>query len=268
MWNKIVKYTGTLGFAFALHLSSAAQTPVFDAIASDVDGEYSPQRIQQCLLSARVVEYAGANTKLIGADDKKTVRAQESAPKLELYMKDKFQTEENFKAAITEVKADYDYFKSAEKNEQKALFKLAKGINKSCWKLNRTQKIHLIGRDTRKAQAVSFTSSDDAAVCHEIVVKSFTSRASIIDNFGQAWFWQQVYKQSKRREDNSGSTLVEFPKKEMREPWQTMLSEMDPDTALAKRKTCKEKFEDAAFKANIKEPKADTFEFKSAVNWD
>ncbi len=263
-----LKTTIFVGCALMLPVSAIAQTPIFDAIEARTAEKISKEKTQQCLLSSRVIDYAANNTDLIDTDNKRAVRAADAAPKLEISYRSNMQTDMLFNKGMNEVKAEYDHFKSADEKEQKRLFKVAKGINKECWKKFDSAQLHRMGRTDRIAKLIPPMSSEKADLCGAAAIKSMTDYRDFTATLERAVVWNTVEIAAIRREGHPPDQLVDLNADEDKPSAFDTLKEMGADRALELRKDCEKKYDEAIFKAKIEEPTEEGYVFNSAINWD
>lgn len=268
MKSKFQTATMIVGCALLLPGLAMAQTPIFDAIEAGTAEKISKEKTQQCLLSARVIDYAANNTDLIDPDNKRAVRAADSAPKLEMALRGVLQTDTIFMKWIGEVKTEHDYFKNAGEKQQKALFKIAKGINKDCWRKYERTKLHRLGRSERIAKLIPAISSDKADLCGAAAIKAMTDYRDLSSTLDRAVVWNTVEIAAIRREGHPQDELVDLKRPEGEPSAFDRLKELGPDSALSLKKECETMYQDATFKAKVSEPTEEDFVFTSAVKWD
>lgn len=258
-------FTAILVAVFAMVPLASAQdaTPIFDSLETNVDTKLDVDRLQRCLLGAKAVQHA-STIDLIKPDSKKAVRATKSAPKLEALMRERAQTDAHQMSRLKAVKAEYDIFKAADKDEKKRLFKIAKNTNKACGRHVERLTLKNIGRYRKMAELVPEMSSETAELCLAVSSNSIESSSSLLTVLMQTILWSEVYKKEKRREGVEDSEIVETPKiKDSK----AALKDIDKDRAMSLFKTCRDQFETASFEYKLTEPE-EAPEFVSAVEWD
>lgn len=255
----------TLVAAFGATVTASAEeaTPIFNALEVNEETILDLDRVQQCLLGAKTVQHA-STIDMIKPDSKKAVRAVKSAPKLELLLRERTQTDSNFQAHVGAVKAEYDIFKAAGKDEKKRLFKIAKDTNKACGKKVERLTLKGMGRYRKMALLVPEMSSETAKICMAVSSNKADSTAGFLASLLQSVLWSEVYKKEKRREGMPDDEIIEAPKLK---DAKAALKEIDKDRAMSLFKTCGDQYDTASFEYKLTEPDEEP-DFVSSVEWD
>jgi len=274
MKSSVTRVFSVSAIVLTLSVSSswASDTIIFDTMEdyvaptkNNIRLPMTDDRVLQCLLSAKTLEYAASNTELIDSDHAKAVRAKNDAPKFEILLKNRMQTDLLFNRDIGKVKAEYEIFKSSEKGDQKRLFKMAKDINKSCGRRVKTMIPASMQRARNTAALMVPLSSEKAAMCSAAAMNDVTSLNDLVGIINQAAVWQTTYQFAKRREGHPEDQKV---KHLALDDSRKMLKSLSADQALELHKTCQQNYKDAVFKYNLDKPNTSDFVFESSIEWD
>lgn len=269
-----VKVSGAVLVLMGMPLSAAAQsaTPIMDASALDeVDPPrygLSDDRLQQCLLGAKI--YAKSiDLGYASGTSAKAIRAVEVAPKLEYMYRLRMQTDTLFNIKAAEMKAEYDYFVSADKKTQKALYKVAKQENKSCTKRYQSTKVKNLSRSTEVAKNIMPISSRDAELCYAVGANNSDVSNGFLGLLQKAVdlsVWAKTHELAKRAEGFPESEKVEGLK---RDEAKETLKSVGVDRAVSLLEECGAKIEKARFKYNLEKPDDDEVaDYVSVLDWD
>jgi len=250
--------------ASSVAASAQVATPIYDKMAEKDYGErFSLEQRKLCVLALQTYDYGVKELGLDKADSKKAVRAEKALPFVTIGLKTETQTQLLFDRAVAEIKPEFAAFKNADAKTQKKLFSAAKNPNKTCAKPFDNTKLEGYRRSSLAANYVAPMSSEDALVCMSVALNSpKTDRSSILNGFLEYITWEEVYKQSVRREGLSDDQLVEeIEIKDAR----AKASEVDEARALTAYETCPAAYKKAKFQADLKKDEPAEV---PVINWD